>query len=98
MAIERRTEQLVGRQLVLELPESFENRRVEVIVSTLDEEPRTGRRPHPPLAGKIKIHGGIFDSLPEVSPTGRVTVRAGPSPRDGSAESDTGSGSDQKPA
>ena len=65
MEVERRIEQLMGRQLVLELPESFENHRVEIIVLTLDDEPRTARRPHPAIAGKMKIHGEIFDSAPE---------------------------------
>ena len=65
MEVERRIEQLVGRQLVLELPESFENHRVEVIVLTLDNEPRTPRQPHPSIAGKMQIHGEIFDSVPE---------------------------------
>lgn len=65
MEVERRIEQLVGRQLVLELPESFENHRVEVIVLTLDDEKRGARRPHPAIAGKMKIHGEIFESVPE---------------------------------
>jgi len=65
MEVERRIEQLVGRQLLIELPQSFENHRVEVIVLTLDDEHRTARRPHPSIAGKLKIHGEIFDSLPE---------------------------------
>lgn len=65
MEVERRIEQLVGRQLVLELPESFENHRVEIIVLTLDSESSADRRPHPSIAGKVKIHGEIFDSLPE---------------------------------
>ncbi len=65
MEVERRIEQLVGRQLVLELPESFENHRVEVIVLTLDQDKRADRRPHPSIAGKLKIHGEIFDSVPE---------------------------------
>ena len=65
MEVERRIEQLVGRQLVLELPESFANHRVEVIVLTLDNESPAERRPHPSIAGKMKIHGDIFDSVPE---------------------------------
>ena len=40
MRVERRIEQLVGLQLVLELPENFENHRVEVIVLTLDDDKR----------------------------------------------------------
>jgi hypothetical protein len=65
MEVERRIEQLIGRQLVLELPEAFENHRVEVIVLTIDDEIRSDRRPHPAIAGKMKIHGEIFDSAPE---------------------------------
>jgi hypothetical protein len=65
MEVERRVKQLVGRQLVLELPESFENHRVEVIVLMLDDETRGTRQPHPSIAGKMKIHGDIFDSVPE---------------------------------
>lgn len=65
MEVERRIEQLVGRQLVLELPEAFENHRVEVIVLTLDDETQGARRPHPAIAGKMRIHGEIFDSVPE---------------------------------
>jgi hypothetical protein len=66
MEVERRIEKLVGRQLVLELPKSFENHQVEVIVLDLGEvENRGARRPHPSIAGKMKIHGEIFDSVPE---------------------------------
>jgi len=65
MDVERRIEQLVGRQLVLELPENFENHRVEVIVMTLDDDARCASRPHPSIAGKMKIHGEIFDTAPE---------------------------------
>jgi hypothetical protein len=65
MAEERRIEQLVGRRLALELPERFENHRVEIIVLTVDDEIRRVRRPHPAIAGKMKIHDEIFDSVPE---------------------------------
>lgn len=65
MAIERRIEQLIGRQLVIELPIQFQDHRVEVIVLTLDDEALGNRRPHPTIAGKMKVHGAIFDSAPE---------------------------------
>ena len=66
MEVARSIEQLVGRKLVLELPENFENREVEVIVLTLEDEmPPKKPRPHPSIAGKITIHGDIFDSVPE---------------------------------
>ncbi|EIC22699.1 hypothetical protein [Thiorhodovibrio frisius] len=53
--------------LLIQLPESFNHRRVEVIVLALDEEnavPET-RQPHPDLAGSVRIHGDIFASAPE---------------------------------
>ncbi|MBK8259299.1 MAG: hypothetical protein IPK82_42410 [Polyangiaceae bacterium] len=65
MEVERRIEKLVGRKLVLDLPESFENKEVEVIVLTLETEPpQAKRQPHPSIAGKMVIHGDIFDSVP----------------------------------
>jgi hypothetical protein len=70
-----RIEQLVGRQLILELPESFENHRVEVIISTLDDENRQARHPHPSIAGTMKIHGEVFDSVPEEEWLPRVDFR-----------------------
>ncbi len=49
---------------MLDLPESFEGRQVEVVISTLeDSDPRMERRhPHPSLEGTMVIHGDIFDS------------------------------------
>ncbi|MBI2377848.1 MAG: hypothetical protein HYV07_27850 [Deltaproteobacteria bacterium] len=70
MEVERRIEQVAGRKLVLELPESFENRRVEVIVLTLDDSKTAQspasppRMPHPALAGSMVMNGDIFDSVP----------------------------------
>ena len=64
MNVARSIEQVVGRKLVLELPESFENRQVEVIVQTVEGEPTAKRRPHPNIVGKMTIHGDIFDSVP----------------------------------
>jgi len=43
--------------------DAWESKRSEVIVLTLDDENRPPRRPHPSLAGKMKIHGDIFDSV-----------------------------------
>lgn len=37
----------------------------EAIDLTLDDETRNDRRPHPAIAGKMKIHGEIFGSAPE---------------------------------
>ena len=66
MEVERRIEQLVGRKLVLELPQSFENQQVEVIVLTLEPAlaPPAKRRPHPSLAGTMSYDDDLFDSVP----------------------------------
>ena len=64
MIVERRIEQLVGHQLVLELPATFENQRIEIIVLTLDPEVRRKRQPPPSLAGKMSYDDDIFDSAP----------------------------------
>lgn len=66
MEVVRRIEKLVGHKVVLELPESFENQRVEVIVLTLDHEASapTTRRPPPSLAGTMTYDDDLFDSIP----------------------------------
>ena len=55
MQVERQFIEVKQRQVVIELPESFINHRVEVIALTVDEgEPELPkrRRPHPDIAGK----------------------------------------------
>ena len=65
MQVQRCFEDVKNRQLLIELPESFVNHKVEVIVLTVDEEiPRT-RRPHPAIAGKMRIVGDVLESVPE---------------------------------
>ena len=64
MQVQRRFEQVKSQQLLIELPESFVNHNVEVIVLTLDEEsPQSCRRPHPAIAGKAKILGDVLESV-----------------------------------
>lgn len=65
MEMERRITQLTGRKLVLELPASFEDHQVEITVLTINDKPGRPRRPHPSIAGKMKINGDIFNSVPE---------------------------------
>lgn len=65
MDLERRITHLNGRRLVMDLPEGFENRKVEVTVSAIDEDRKSTRCPHPAIAGQIKIHDNIFDSASE---------------------------------
>lgn len=55
----------IGRRVLIELPDGFNNRRVEIIVLTVAEPPPVHRRPHPDIAGQIKIHGDILNSVPE---------------------------------
>jgi len=57
--IQRQILEVTNRCLVIEVPESFLNRRAEIIVQTIDEsripitsEPK--RKPHPTIAGKGK--------------------------------------------
>ncbi|SMF93285.1 hypothetical protein SAMN02949497_0562 [Methylomagnum ishizawai] len=63
MQVQRQILEATSRRVVIELPESFINHRVEIIALTLDEAgsapslPR--RRPHPDIAGKSKTLGDI---------------------------------------
>jgi len=63
--VERVVVEMAGRRVVLDLPASFENHRVEIIARVLDDKPPSTRQPHPSIAGKMKIHGDIFNSVPE---------------------------------
>lgn len=69
MQVERRFEQVKNRRISIELPDSFNDRQVEIIVlapdEALGETPRAHRRPHPDIAGQVKIHGDILSTVPE---------------------------------
>ena len=69
MQVERRFQQVRNRRVSIELPDSFNDRQVEIIVLTLDEPPaeapRAQRRPHPDIAGQVRIHGDILGTVPE---------------------------------
>ncbi|MCC7220397.1 MAG: hypothetical protein IT490_06675 [Candidatus Contendobacter sp.] len=65
MQVERLFEQVKDWRVLIELPDTFNDRRVEIIILTLDESVPTHRRPHPAIAGRVKIHGDIFSSVPE---------------------------------
>ena len=69
MQVARRIEELKSRQLVIELPESFVDRKVEVIILTIDEgeaprQPHKRRKPPPQFAGKVKELGDVMSSVP----------------------------------
>jgi hypothetical protein len=67
--VERLFAQVIDRRVSIELPDSFNDRQVEIIVLALDEAldkmPRARRRPHPDIAGQVKIHGDILNMVPE---------------------------------
>jgi hypothetical protein len=67
MQVERQILEVKSRRLVIELPESFVNHRVEVIALTMDDEtPKVAkprRRPHPDIAGKGKTLGDIVSPI-----------------------------------
>lgn len=66
MLVERRIIDVQSPRIVLDLPASFANQKVELIVLTLDEEKIMSlREPHPDIAGKVKILSDIFSSCPE---------------------------------
>ena len=65
MQVERLFEQVKDRRVLIELPDTFNDRRVEIIVLTMDEPALVHRRPHPDIAGQVKIHGDIFSSVPK---------------------------------
>lgn len=65
MQIQRLFGQVKDRRVLIELPDDFNNRHVEIIVLTMDEPPAVCRRPHPDIVGQIKIHSDILNSVPE---------------------------------
>lgn len=69
MQVQRQFLEVTSRRLVIELPESFINHRIELIALTVDEETPsstpTRRRPHPDVAGKGKTLGDIVSPIVE---------------------------------
>ena len=65
MQVQRRIAEVKHRQLVIELPESFVNHTIEVIILTIDEESPVMRRSHPDIAGKMHILGDVLQSVPD---------------------------------
>lgn len=65
MLVERQFLNITNRRVVVELPESFVNHRVELIALTVDEDapaPKR-RRPHPEIAGKARTLGDLTAPL-----------------------------------
>ncbi len=62
MQVERLFEQVKDRRVLIELPDSFNNHWVEIIVLTTDAPRPVHRHPHPEIAGRTKIRGDILTS------------------------------------
>lgn len=68
MQVQRQFLDITTRQVLIELPESFINRRVELIALAPDEEvAKTHKRrtPHPTIAGKGRTVGDLLEPLVE---------------------------------
>lgn len=67
MQIQRTIQTLDTPQLVVDLPASFAQRRVEVLVITIDEpEPKPAKKcriPPPQLAGQVKELGDVMSTV-----------------------------------
>ena len=63
MQIQRDYADIQSTWLTIELPESFLNHEIEVVVSILDDKSRILRKPHPDIAGKLIIKGDLFESV-----------------------------------
>ena len=64
MQVQRQFLDVTTRQVLIELPESFVNHRIELIALTLDDDSSHGpkrRRPHPDIAGKGKTLGDLIE-------------------------------------
>lgn len=67
MQVQRQFVDVTHRQVLIELPESFVNHRVELIALTVDDQGLVvtkRRRPHPDIAGKGRTLGDLIE--PEV--------------------------------
>jgi hypothetical protein len=70
MQIQRKIQILDTPRLVIDLPPSFVNRQIEVLVITLDEgetaasTPKRRRAPPAMLAGRVKELGDVMSSVP----------------------------------
>ena len=68
MQVQRQIINVQGTQVLLVLPQSFVNHRVEVIALTVDEVPpvvSARRQPSPAIAGKGKTLGDLIGPIVE---------------------------------
>lgn len=68
MQIQRLLQTVDNQNLVIQVPESFVNKQVEILVITLDESesktPQQRRIPPPNLAGRVRDKGNVLSSVP----------------------------------
>jgi hypothetical protein len=68
MQVQRLIETVTSPRLVIDLPGSFVNHRVEILVVTLDESESVQlhkkRMPPPQFAGKVRELGDVMSSVP----------------------------------
>jgi hypothetical protein len=69
MQVERLFRHVKDSHLSIDLPDSFNDRTVEIIILAPDQAPsetdRPHRRPHADIVGQIKIQGDILSTVPE---------------------------------
>jgi len=66
MQVQRQFLDVTQRHVLIELPESFVNHRIELIALTLDDPPldvAKHRQPHPDIAGKGRTLGDLVEPL-----------------------------------
>ncbi|MCP5426357.1 MAG: hypothetical protein H6970_15025 [Gammaproteobacteria bacterium] len=65
MQVKRQILDVTSCQVIIDLPESFVNHRVELIALTLDDVDTAPKRrkPHPEIAGKGHTHGDLIGPL-----------------------------------
>ena len=65
MQVKRQFVDVTQRQVLIELPESFVNHRVELIALIVHEQPPVlkQRRPHPDIAGKGRTLGDLIEPV-----------------------------------
>jgi hypothetical protein len=68
MQVQRLIETITSPRLVIDLPGSFVNHRVEILVLTLDDSELVNRvrkrTPPPQFAGRVRELGDVMSSIP----------------------------------
>ncbi|WP_353571629.1 hypothetical protein [Candidatus Albibeggiatoa sp. nov. BB20] len=68
MQVQRHIKNITSSHLELELPASFINQQVEILIVTLDDAPMPPKRRRSPpaqFAGKVKELGDVMNTVPE---------------------------------